>query len=84
MNAKTKYFLVDVILIAAIIAFIGVIAFFLTGCAGSGPNGAWTTDDFAAVNRGVSDAVSTYERARYPDRPVYPPGAPFPVYPTSP
>lgn len=43
-------------------------ALLLSGCAGSGPNGAWTADDWAAVNRGINDAVTTYERIRYLDR----------------
>jgi len=50
------------------------------GCVGSGPNGEFTPNDIQAVSRGVNDVVDTYERLRYPDRPVYPPGAPFPVY----
>lgn len=61
-----------------------LVALGFSGCVGSGPGGAFTPDDFAAINRGVNDAVTTYERVRYPDRPVYPPGAPFPVYPVQP
>jgi len=74
-------------LLLLVLAAAGMVAlplFLFSGCAGSGPGGAWTPDDFAAVNRGVSDAVATYERVRYPDRPVYPPGAPFPIYHTQP
>jgi hypothetical protein len=67
---------VDSIILLSIAGLI-VWACFCAGCAGSGPNGAWTAEDFATVNKGVNDAVGTYERVRYPDR--Y-----YPVYPTGP
>lgn len=54
------------------------------GCAGSGPNGAWTPADSEAAVRGVNSAIDAYGRIRDMNQPYYPPGAPFPIYPTSP
>lgn len=67
-----------------ILAAMAFAALCIAGCAGSGPNGEFTPADFAAVSRTANEAVATYEHLRYPDRPVYPPGAPFPIYPSRP
>lgn len=76
MNKRNRILAVIVLAIVALLLF--------PGYAGSGPDGAWTPADSEAAVRGVNGAISAYEHIRYPDRPVYPPGAPFPVYPTQP
>lgn len=68
MSAKTEETVVKIVIAGAIVGLLALLAAVLTGCAGSGPGGAWTPQDFEAVNRGVNDAVATYERVRYPDR----------------
>lgn len=54
----------------------------LTGCV-TGPDGE-TRFDPETATKVIDTGFSTWDRynaRRYPDRPVYPPGAPYPVYP---
>ncbi len=79
MTTRAQNRLVDSLLVAAILGLLTLVAVLLTG-----PNGAWTPEDFAAVNRGVSDAVGAYERLRYPDRLGQPPLQPGPQFQNAP
>ena len=81
MSYKLKYFIIDTLLIASIVALIVFCLVMLSGCAGSGPNGAWTAQDYEAFQRGTTGLVDTYERVRYPDRPIYSPYGPTLYHP---
>jgi preprotein translocase subunit SecG len=80
MNAEEKTTTAIGFVVLVIIAIVGFVL--IAGCAGSGEGGAFTPQDAEAIERATSGFINDINRVRYPDRPVYPPGAPFPVYPT--
>ena len=61
------------------VAILAALAWLLfPGCAA---DGSFDAQAFDTVARAGFDTYDRYQHARYPDRPIYPPGAPFPIYP---
>ena len=64
------------------IAILAALAWLLfPGCAA---DGSFDAQGFNSAVRTGMDAYDRYNGRYNFDRPIYPPGAPFPVYPTSP
>ena len=74
----------DIFIGVVIIILLFICVFPFAGCVGSGEGGAFTPQDAEAMERATSGFIRDYEHVRYPDRPVYPSGAPFPVYAPTP